>query len=138
MILADTGFFVALGNRKDNYHSQAMQQLLSLKELLLTTYPVIVEASYLLLERSGQETQFRFLNQLTQGSIEIFQLDNNHLQRMIQLMRKYANLPMDLADASLVILAEESEENRILTTDFRDFSVYRWNNNNEFINLLNQ
>jgi len=138
MILADTGFFVALGNRKDNFHFQATQELLSLKYPLVTTYPVIVETSYLLWERSGQTTQFSFLNQLIQGSIEIFQLENNHLQRMVQLMGKYANLPMDLADASLVVLAEEIQENRILTTDFRDFSIYRWNNNKEFRNLLNQ
>lgn len=61
MIITDTGFFVALGNRKDNFHSQAKQQLNILKEPLITTYPVIVETSYLLLERCGQEIQFRFL-----------------------------------------------------------------------------
>jgi hypothetical protein len=51
---------------------------------------------------------------------------------------KYAELPMDLADASLVVLAEEMNENRILTTDFRDFSVYRWDNNQAFQILLEQ
>ncbi len=61
MILADTGFFVALGNRNDIFHSQAQQQLNILKEPLITTYPVIIETSYLLYERSGQTAQFRFL-----------------------------------------------------------------------------
>jgi hypothetical protein len=138
MILTDTGFFVALGNRNDQFHAQAKQQLVRLKEPLITTYPVIVETAYLLLERCGQKAQFQFLNQLAQGSIEIFQLENHHLKRMLELMMKYAELPMDLADASLVVLAEEMNENRILTTDFRDFSVYRWDNNQAFQILLEQ
>ncbi len=54
MIIADTGFFVALGNNQDNFHNLAKQQLFTLKEKLITTYPVIVETSYLLLERCGQ------------------------------------------------------------------------------------
>lgn len=136
MILTDTGFFVALGNRNDKFHAQAKQQLVRLKEPLITTYPVIVETAYLLLERCGQQAQFQFLNQLAQGSIEIFQLENHHLKIMLELMMKYAN--MDLADASLVVLAEEMNENRILTTDFRDFSVYRWDNNQAFQVLLEQ
>lgn len=138
MIITDTGFFVALGNKKDNFHQQAKQKLSILREPLITTYPVIVETSYLLVERVGQETQLRFLNQLTQGSIQIFQLNNDHLKRMIELMIKYSNLPMDLADASLVVLAEEIKENRILTTDFRDFTIYRWDNSKEFNILLSK
>lgn len=56
---------------------------------------------------------------------------------MINLMKKYADLPMDLADASLVVLAEEIKEDRILTTDFRDFNIYRWQDNKKFNILLN-
>jgi predicted nucleic acid-binding protein len=51
-------------------------------------------------------------------------------------MRRYANLPMDFADASLVVLAENLGHGRILTSDRRDFSIYRWNNTNPFENLL--
>lgn len=138
MIITDTGFFVALGNKKDKFHQQAKQKLSKFREPLITTYPVIVETSYFLVERVGQETQLRFLYQLTQGSIKIFQLNNDHLKRMIELMIKYSNLPMDLADASLVVLAEEIKENRILTTDFRDFTIYRWDNSKEFNILLSK
>ncbi len=79
MIITDTGFFVALGNKKDNFYHLAKQQLLTLKEPLITTYPVIVETSYLLFERAGKEAQFKFLHQLTKDSINIFQLEKNHL-----------------------------------------------------------
>jgi uncharacterized protein len=136
MILADTGFFVALGNRNDTFYSQVQQQLSILKEPLITTYPVIVETSYLLYERSGQTAQFRFLRQLTTGSIQVFNFQAKHLERAIQLMQQYADLPMDFADASLVVLAEALNENRILTTDIRDFSIYRYLETQPFTLLL--
>lgn len=50
--------------------------------------------------------------------------------------KKYANLPMDLADASLVILAEHLGHGRILSSDVRDFNVYRWKDNKPFENLF--
>ncbi|WP_202716386.1 hypothetical protein [Thiothrix subterranea] len=53
-------------------------------------------------------------------------------------MGKYADLSMDLADASLVILAEELGHGRILSTDQRDFNAYRWKNSHPFTNLLFQ
>lgn len=136
MILADTGFFVALANRNDTFHRQAQQQLKILTEPLITTYPVIIETSYLLYERSGQVAQFKFLQQLTTDSIQILNFKNNHLERAIKLMQQYANLPMDLADASLVVIAEELKESRILTTDIRDFSIYRYLVNQSFTLLL--
>jgi uncharacterized protein len=136
MILTDTGFFVALANRNDTFHSQAQQQLKILTEPLITTYPVIIETSYLLYERSGQVAQFKFLQQLTTDSVQIFNFQKNHLERAIQLMQQYADSPMDLADASLVVLAEELKENRILTTDIRDFSIYRYLENQSFTLLF--
>src|SRR5690606_41583683 len=52
------------------------------------------------------------------------------------LIGKYVDLPMDLADASLVILAEELGHGNILSTDRRDFQAYRWKNHHPFKNLL--
>lgn len=51
-------------------------------------------------------------------------------------MEKYADLPMDLADASLIILSEHLGHGRILTVDQRDFSIYRWKNQYPFDNIL--
>jgi predicted nucleic acid-binding protein len=51
-------------------------------------------------------------------------------------MDQYADLPMDLADASLVVLAEEIGDGRILSTDKRDFRAYRWKSRKPFRNLL--
>ena len=55
---------------------------------------------------------------------------------MIELMERYCDLPMDFADASLVVLAEQLGHGRILTSDRQDFNIYRWNNNQLFKNLL--
>ena len=136
MILADTGFFIALGNNGDRYHSRAIQVISTLREPLITTYPVITETSYLLARDAGLAIQFEFLTEVANGTFPIFDLQRQHLSRMVELMRRYANLPMDLADASLVVLAEQVGHGRILTCDRRDFNIYRWNNNNLFENLL--
>ena len=69
-------------------------------------------------------------------AFDIFDLDEHHLSRMCVLMEKYQSLPMHLADASLVILAEELGHGRILSVDQRDFNTYRWKNQKPFTNLL--
>ena len=70
------------------------------------------------------------------GRIGVFAMGADHLPRLTELMRQYADLPMDLADASLVLLAEEFGEGRIVSTDERDFHAYRWKSQHPFSNLL--
>ena len=136
MIIADTGFFFALGNRQDKFHQKAKQCLQKLEEPIITTYPVIIETSYLLAERCNQSIQFKFLEQFIQDRVNIFSLEIHHLERCLGLMKQYADLPMDLADASLVVVAEELDEARILTTDQRDFNIYRFHTVKVFNNIL--
>jgi uncharacterized protein len=136
VIIADTGFFVALGNRSDSLHSQAINILNKFSEPLVTTYPVISETAYLLARDSGIDVECAFLREVVAGNIAVFQLEILHLERMVELMGRYADLPMDLADASLVVLAEDLGHGRIVTVDRRDFNVYRWGKNKPFENLL--
>ncbi len=136
MIIADTGFFVALGNRSDRFHAQAVAVLTQFSEPLITTYPVISETCYLLARESGIGVECTFLREIATGRIAIFQLELSHLNRITDLIERYADLPMDLADASLVVLAEKLGHGRILTVDRRDFSVYRWQHDRPFQNLL--
>jgi uncharacterized protein len=136
MIIADTGFFIALGNRNDQDHRLAIKVLNSLNEPIITTYPVITETCYLLSARAGHSSQCNFLRELANVAFEVFELQRRHVEQMVVLMERYADLPMDMADASLVVLAEHLEDGRILTADRRDFSVYRWHNNKPFDNLL--
>ncbi len=136
MIMADTGFFVALGNQTDQNHIAAIQILSGLREALITTYPVITETCYLLARDSGIDSQCAFLDDLAEEIFAVFELQPVHIRRAIELMKRYADLPMDFADASLVVLAEHLGHGRILTVDRRDFNTYCWNNNNPFENLL--
>lgn len=138
MIIADTGFWVALFNHKDTFHRLAYQRLGELNEPLLVTLPVVTETCYLLQKRVGPEKSVAFLRSHQRGVFQLFDLDRVHFPRIIELMSQYANLPMDFADASLVILAEVLGHGRILSTDSRDFQTYRWKNRYSFENLLLQ
>ena len=136
MIIADTGFWLALANKKDDHHPRAARVLGGLKEGLITTWPVLSETCHLMVSRLGVDCELRFLRSLAAGATVVFDLTAGHLPRIESLMRDYADLPMDLADASLVILAEETGSGRILTTDRRDFRTYRWKSRKPFKNLL--
>jgi predicted nucleic acid-binding protein len=70
------------------------------------------------------------------GAFRLFDLNPGHAPRIQSLLRRYADQPMDLADATLVVLAEQLGESRILSTDVRDFRVYRWKNRRPFDNIL--
>ena len=90
----------------------------------------------MLASRLGVHVELAFVRSATQGAFDIFSLDRAHLPRVEALVEKYRTLPMDLADASLVILAEETGTGDILSTDVRAFGAYRWKNRKPFRNLL--
>ncbi len=136
MIIADTGFWLALANRRDRHHGEATEVLARVQEPLVTTWPVMTETCHLLAVRLGVESEIRFLRAARDGAFTIFSLDERHLARIEVLTKKYRDLPMDLADASLVILAEELGSGRILSTDNRDFRTYRWKRRKPFRNLM--
>jgi len=136
MILADTGFWLALASVKDANHARARRALAAIEEPLVTTWPVMTETCHLLAVRLGERSARAFIESGTKGAFEIFEMSREHLPRVGELMLRYAALPMDLADASLVILAEHLGTGRILSTDRRDFGAYRWKNRKPFQNLL--
>lgn len=136
MIIADTGFWVALLDRRDTFHGLAYRRLKELDEPLLVTLPVVTETCHLLQKRVGNEKTLAFLRGHQRGVFQVFDLGEADFPRILDLMRQYANLPMDFADASLVILAEALSHGRILSTDQRDFQTYRWKNRHPFENLL--
>ncbi len=138
MILVDTGFFLALANRNDADHAAAVQSLEGLREGLVTTWPVLTETSHLLRARLGQRSLLAFIESARLGAFRVFDLTPAHWDRIERLMNQYADLPMDLADASLVILAETQNDGRILSTDRRDFKTYRWKSRKPFVNLLDE
>ena len=136
MVIADTGFWLALANPRDAYHQAASDWLDRTDEGLATTWPVVTETCHLLSVRIGAHAQQSFVRSLRQGAAEIAPPNADDLPRIEELMAKYADLPMDLADASLIILAERLGHGRILSADERDFRTYRWKRHAPFENLL--
>jgi uncharacterized protein len=137
MTIVDTGAFIALFDRHDRHHAAARQAFRQ-SQNLITTYPVITETCYMLCAKVGTEAQTKFLNALCQNAFEVFHLQQQHIKRMIELIERYTNAPMDMADASLVVLAESLGHGRILTVDFNDFYTYRWLDKNPFELLIKQ
>jgi hypothetical protein len=139
MVIADTGFFVALLSPRDTWHSvakQCHQKVIQDNEEYITTCAVLTETMHLLRGRDGSHIQQDFLAGFRMGMFQVFELKSSHGVRLQELMQKYRDLPMDLADASLVILAEHLGHGRILSTDQRDFGVYRWKQTYPFVNLM--
>lgn len=136
MIIADTGLWLALADRKDWHHDAAIACLETIGEPLVTTWPVLTESCHLLLHRLGVDAQLRFVRALRLGASQLWDIPADGWPRVEALMQEYADLPMDLADASLVLLAEHLGHGRILSTDTRDFRTYRFKSRKPFQNLL--
>ncbi len=123
MILIDTGPLVAFFDGSDNYHTTCLDILKDLDGPLLTVWPVLTEAFYLLnFSWKAQDNLWEFV---ARGGIEIIELEGGAVERCRALMSKYKDLPMDLADAALVAAAEARKIKSIFTLDHKDFSVYR-------------
>jgi len=136
VILADTGFFYALLDRDDEWHVRCRDAASQLTEGLITTWPVLAEAVHLIGRWVGSEPAIALMAEVGSGEVAVWDLTPEARGRIAALMRRYADLPMDLADASLVLLAEHLGHGRILTTDTRDFRAYRWKTRHPFESLL--
>jgi hypothetical protein len=123
VILVDAGPLVALIHRDDRHHHACSEVLRTLTEPLATVWPAFTEAAYLLgFSWAAQDALWEFVGR---GALAFLPLDKQDAPRMRELMARYREVPMDLADAALVRVAEREGLDRIFTLDRRDFSVYR-------------
>ena len=132
-ILIDTGPIVALFNRRDKHHKRVLEFTANYRGGFITTWSVITEATHLL--RHSLQAQLNLLEWIRRGGIEVFQIEQSDVERMITLTKKYSDLPMDLADCSLIIMAEKFEINEIISID-SDYDVYRTLKREALTNLL--
>ena len=123
VIVVDAGPLVALVDADDQFHQKCVATLKELREPLVTVWPPVTEAMYLLSDLP--RAQEALWEMLARGVLRFLQLDITDVPRMRELMRKYADRPMDLADAALVRVAEREGIRKIFTVDRKDFSVYR-------------
>lgn len=130
MILLDTGPIVAFFDASDGYHHICIDILKKINEPLITTWPILTEAFYLLgFSWQAQDNLWEFI---LRGGVEIYSLDLKMQARCRELMEKYKDLPMDMADGSLVVLAESKNLEKVFTLDHKDFKIYRFAKNNKF------
>ena len=123
MILVDAGPLIALVDANDQHHAECMAALKNMREPMATVWPPLTEAMYLLVDQPrAQESLWEMVER---GALQLLALDSGDAPRIRELMRKYANRPMDLADAALLRVAEREGIRKIFTVDRRDFSVYR-------------
>jgi hypothetical protein len=122
--LIDTGPLVAYVSRTDPKHPEIAASLDGFTGQLVTTSAVVTEVMSFLAEVSGGPIAFAEL--LVASSIRIAEsTDPNQILAAAQLMEKYSDTPMDFADATLVMLAEDLGVLDVLTLDRRGFSTYR-------------
>ena len=121
-VLVDAGPLVALLDRSDPDHQACRSALTAVRDPLATVWPAVTEAMYLLGRVSwpAQDALWELLEE-----VKILPLEARDTRRMRALMEKYRSLPMDMADAALVAVAEREMIRRIFTLDGRDFGVYR-------------
>jgi len=122
-LLLDTGALVSLLDRSQARHLEFVRYFEQWEGTVLSTEAVLTEATHLLSRvPSGAAACVEFF---IRGGAVLVPTSCETLEMCHTLMEKYADLPMDYADATLVVLAQELRTNLILTTDRRDFSVYR-------------
>ncbi len=128
MILTDTGPIVAIINKKDPNHKKCVKTTKQLPAApLLTTWCCFTEAMYLLFQAGGHPAQESLWKLRNQKRLVLHDLSTNEADRMVELMEKYQDKPMDLADASIIACAEHFGMNLVFALD-SDFYIYRLKN----------
>jgi len=129
-LLLDTGAFVALVDRDEKAHTGCVAALENWTGPIVTTEAVLTETLYLVGPQwRAQKTCLEFI---LRGAFQLVPSSPASLKRVSALMEKYYNVPMDFADATLVVLGEELETDWVFTLDRRGFSTYRINRNRAF------
>ncbi len=121
-ILIVSGPLIALFDKSDLFHRQCVEFIKNTKANLITTIASVTETLHLL--DFNRNAQLDFLEWASLGAIEVYPIENRDFFRIKELINKYKDLPMDFADACLVLLAEKLNLNKIATID-SDFTIYR-------------
>jgi predicted nucleic acid-binding protein len=136
--LVDTGAVVALINRDDRHHGAAIEWFKHFRGRMLTTEAVITETAYVLAASPAHQRAalIWFDRARAAGLLQVEPVtDYAALTRIID---RYASLPCDYADATLIALAERTGVTAIATIDQRDFSVYRLRGRKRFRSVLSK
>lgn len=120
--LVDTGPLVAIADRSDGHHARCVRWLEAYSGTLITTWAVLTEFSHLVPSLDACSRVYRWART---GDLQVLALGAEELAIAHDWMSKYHDLPMDLADASLVVAALKTGVSSVWTVDRRDFETYR-------------
>jgi predicted nucleic acid-binding protein len=134
-VVVDSGFLIGLFDETDALHSRCREFLRDYRGRFITTEAVLAEALALLSHRQ-QLRCLDWLGDATQAGLLLVDREPVDFRAVEKLARKYADQPMDFADATVVLLATRSGVREILTADRRDFAVYRLSGRARFIDVL--
>jgi uncharacterized protein len=121
-IIVDSGPLIALFNKSDRYHERILKFLKNFNGRLKTSWIVVSEVMHLL--SFSVNAQLNFLEWIARGGLIVEDIKSNDMDYLIKRIKKYSDLPMDLADASLMCLAERENILQILSID-SDFDIYK-------------
>ncbi len=122
-ILVETGPLVAILNKRDSKHSICCSELRNLEPPLLTTWPIVTEAAWLL--RSQPILVRKLVKSLGDGFLRLARLEESDVAGLVDIMKRYSDASFQLADVSLMHVAERENINVVFTLDRRDFLVFR-------------
>ena len=132
-VLADAGPLVALFDPDDRDHDLVVRFLSGFSGVLGTNWPVITEVTHLL--DFSVDKQAEFLEWVERGGVAVAEIGTPDLARIVALMKKYRDAPMDFADATLVSVADTTNTPQIMTLD-NNFRVYRFQGRKSFESVL--
>lgn len=132
-IVIDSGPLIALFDKDDKYHKDALKFIKGLNAELISNYAVITEVSHLL--DFSVSVQIDFLQWVANGAIYIDNIIDEDLLQIIDFTKKYSDIPMDFAGASLVALCDRLKIKHIASVD-RDFNIYRTSTKKPLVNVF--
>jgi len=125
LILVDTSAALHLANSTADRHEDVLRVVGQVDGPFLLSPFVLAELDYMLIERHGQEKQLAFLAHVAGGSYELAEFGRHDVKAAMDVMNRYADLRVGLADASIVVLAEKHSTTDVLTFDQRHFRAMR-------------
>lgn len=120
--LVDSGPLIALFDKGDKYHKNVLNFFKDYDGEFITTWAVVTEVTHML--DFNLKVQLDFLKWLELGAVDIYEIKQNDLSEIIPMMTKYTNVPMDLADSTLMFVAQKENIKDIVSID-SDFDIYR-------------
>jgi len=131
--IIDSGPLIALFDKNDKYHKVVVNFFKEFEGEFITTWAVLTEVTHML--DFNLNVQIDFLKWVELGALTIYNIEQNELREIIRMMSKYTNVPMDLADSSLMYIAQKEKIVNIVSID-SDFDIYRTIKKQALCNLL--